>query len=60
MRPFASVQLRMSFQVMEPPKARVASLAQVWLLVAVSEQMAFQVVVPGEFCRAVGAFVLLI
>lgn len=47
-RPLAGVELGVSLQVMETPKASLAGLADVWLFLAVGEQMAFEVVVPGE------------
>lgn len=60
MGPFASVQFGMSFQVMEAAKPRIAGLAHIWLLVTVSEEMALEIVVSGEFRRAVGTSVLFI
>jgi len=41
MRSLSSVQLRMAFEVVEPPKARLASLAYVRLFLAVSQQVTF-------------------
>jgi hypothetical protein len=44
----SGMELRMSLEIMESPKARLASLTYVRLLLAVGEKMALEVMMSGE------------
>lgn len=49
----------MALKVMESSESKLALLTQVRFLLAVGEEVALQIVVPGEFRVAVRTFVLL-
>lgn len=59
MWPLSCMKLGVPFQIVEPPEARLTRLADIRLLLAVGEQMTFEVMMPGELGRTVGAAVLL-
>lgn len=59
-RPLASVELRMSLEIMQSSEPLVAAITCEWLLLAMSEQMAFEIMMACEFSCAVGTFVFLI
>lgn len=53
MRPLAGMQLGVPFQIMQSPEARLTGLADIRLLLAVGEQMTFEVMMPGKLGRTV-------
>jgi hypothetical protein len=54
----SGMELRMSLEIMKSPKARLAGLAYVRLLLAVGEKMALEVMVSGELGGTVRTTVL--
>lgn len=59
MGPLPSVKLGVSFQIVQTAKARITGVTTVRLLLAMGEEVAFQVVMPSEISIAVRAFVSL-
>lgn len=53
----SGVKLRVSFQIMKSSKARLASLAHVRFLLTMCKKVAFEIMMPCEFRRTVGATV---
>jgi hypothetical protein len=57
MRSLARVQFGVALQVVESSEARLAGLAHKRLFLAVGEQMALEIMLAREFCRAIRASV---
>jgi hypothetical protein len=48
MRPLAGMEFRVSLQIVEPAEPGLARLTHVWLLLAVGQQVAFEVMMPRK------------
>lgn len=57
MRSFASVQFCVAFEIMQPPKAGLTSLADIWFFLTVGKQVTFEIVVTGKVSRTIRALV---
>lgn len=53
----ARVQLAMALKIVKPSKPKLALLTQIWLLLAMGEEMALQVMVSSELCIAIRTLV---
>lgn len=60
MRSLASMELGVALEVVQPPEARLACLADVWLLLAVSQQVTLQIVMARKIRGAVWTLVPLV
>jgi hypothetical protein len=59
MGPLSRMEFRVSLEIVQSPEARLASLTDVWLLLAVGKKVAFQIVMPRELGGAIRAAMLL-
>lgn len=59
MRPLSGMEFSVSLQIVESPEARLAGLTDVRFFLAVREQMALEVMMPGEFGGTVRTTVFL-
>ena len=56
-RPLTSMELGVALQIMQSPKAGIAGITAIRLLMTMSGKMTFEIVVPGEIGITVRAFV---